>query len=65
MSVIAPNFKLSEFIKSILDVGFWVLLLFVLIGLPAVFMVLFFIEMPIINGELLTQIGRASCRERV
>jgi NADH-quinone oxidoreductase subunit H len=54
MSVIAPNFKLSEFIKSILDVGFWVLLLFVLIGLPLVFMVLFYIEMPIINGELLT-----------
>ena len=54
MSVIAPNFKVSEFIKSILDVGFWVLLLFVLIGLPAVFMILFFIEMPIINGELLT-----------
>jgi len=54
MSVIAPNFKLSEFIKSILDVGFWVLLLFVLIGLPLVFMVLFYIEMPIINGQLLT-----------
>jgi len=54
MSVIAPNFKLSEFIKSILDVGFWTLLLFVLIGLPLVFMVLFYIEMPIINGELLT-----------
>ena len=54
MSVIAPNFKLSEFIKSILDVGFWVLLLFVLIGLPLVFMVLFYLEMPIINGELLT-----------
>ena len=54
MSVIAPNFKLSEFIKSILDVGFWILLIFVLIGLPAVFMILFFIEMPVINGELLT-----------
>jgi len=54
MSVIAPDFKVSEFIKSILDVGFWVLLLFVLIGLPLVFMVLFYIEMPIINGELLT-----------
>ncbi len=54
MSVIAPNFKLSEFIKSILDVGFWFLLIFVLIGLPLVFMVLFFIEMPVINGELLT-----------
>jgi len=54
MSVIAPNFKLSEFVKSILDVVFWVLLIFVLIGLPIVFIVLFFIEMPVINGEILT-----------
>ncbi|TFH02157.1 MAG: NADH-quinone oxidoreductase subunit NuoH [Nitrosopumilus sp.] len=54
MSVIAPNFKLSEFIKSILDVGFWTLLIFVLIGFPAVFIILFFIEMPVINGEILT-----------
>ncbi|MDH3276661.1 MAG: NADH-quinone oxidoreductase subunit NuoH [Nitrosopumilus sp.] len=54
MSVIAPNFKLSEFIKSILDVGFWGLLIFVLIGFPAAFIVLFYIEMPVINGELLT-----------
>jgi len=54
MSVIAPNFKLSEFVKSILDVGFWTLLIFVLIGIPAVMFILFFIEMPVINGELLT-----------
>lgn len=54
MSVIAPNFKLSEFIKSILDNAFWFLLLFVLIGIPAVMFTLFFIEMPVINGELLT-----------
>jgi NADH-quinone oxidoreductase subunit H len=54
MSVIAPNFKLSEFIKSILDVGFWGLLILVLMGIPAVFIILFFIEMPVINGELLT-----------
>ena len=54
MSVIAPNFKLSEFIKSILDNAFWFLLLFVLIGIPAVMFILFFIEMPVINGELLT-----------
>ncbi|MDH3618305.1 MAG: NADH-quinone oxidoreductase subunit NuoH [Nitrosopumilus sp.] len=54
MSVIAPKFKLSEFIKSILDVGFWTLLIFVLIGIPAVMFILFFIEMPIIHGELLT-----------
>ena len=54
MSVIAPNFKLSEFIKSLLDNIFWIILLLVLVGLPAVFMILFVIEMPVIDGELLT-----------
>ena len=54
MSVIAPNFKLSEFIKSLLDNVFWAILLLVLIGIPAIMMVLFYIEMPVIDGELLT-----------
>ena len=54
MSVIAPKFKLSEFIKSLLDNIFWVLLLMTIVGIPAVQIVLFYIEMPVINGELLT-----------
>jgi len=54
MSVIAPNFKLSEFIKSLLDNVFWILLIVVLIGVPAIMFSLFFIEMPVINGEILT-----------
>ena len=54
MSVIAPKFKLSEFIKSLLDNIFWIILILVLIGLPAVFIILFVIEMPVIDGELLT-----------
>jgi len=54
MSVIAPKFKLSEFIKSLLDNVFWIILILNLIGIPAVFMILFAIEMPVINGELLT-----------
>ncbi|MEK6931896.1 MAG: NADH-quinone oxidoreductase subunit NuoH [Thermoproteota archaeon] len=54
MSVIAPNFKFSEFVKSILDNVFWILLIFALIGLPAGMIVLFYIEMPVIDGELLT-----------
>lgn len=54
MSVIAPKFKLSEFIKSLLDNVFWIILILVLIGLPAVFMILFIIELPVIDGELLT-----------
>ncbi|MCE2614903.1 MAG: NADH-quinone oxidoreductase subunit NuoH [Nitrosopumilus sp. (ex Thoosa mismalolli)] len=54
MSVIAPKFKLSEFIKSLLDNIFWILLLMTIVGIPAVQIVLFYIEMPVINGELLT-----------
>ena len=54
MSVIAPKFKLSEFIKSLLDNAFWIVLLLSLIGIPAIQMVLFYIEMPVIDGELLT-----------
>ena len=54
MSVIAPAFKLSEFIKSLLDNIFWILLLMTLIGIPAVMMILFAIEMHVIDGELLT-----------
>ena len=54
MSVIAPKFKLSEFIKSLLDNAFWGLLLVVLVGLPIIMIILFFIEYPVIDGELLT-----------
>ncbi len=54
MSVIAPQFKLSEFIKSLLDNAFWILMIMVLAGIPAVMIVLFVVEMPVIDGELLT-----------
>ena len=54
MSVIAPNFKLSGFIKSIIDDAVWFLLIFSLIGFPVIMMVLFYIPMPVIDGELLT-----------
>ncbi len=54
MSVIAPKFKLSGFIKSLLDNIFWVILLLNLIGIPVIFIILFVIPMPVINGELLT-----------
>ena len=54
MSVIAPNFRLSGFIRSILDNVFWIIVLVTLAGIPAVQIVLFYIEMPVIDGELLT-----------
>jgi len=54
MSVIAPKFKLSEFIKSLTDTIFWTIFIVVLIGIPAIMMILFVVEMPVIDGELLT-----------
>ena len=54
MSVIAPKFKLSEFIKSLLDNIFWILIIMVSVGVPAVFVVLLTLELPVIDGELLT-----------
>ena len=54
MSVIAPRFKLSEFIKSLLDNVFWVVVILSLIGIPAIQIVLFYVELPVIDGELLT-----------
>ncbi len=54
MSVIAPDFKLSGFIKSLITDIVWALLIMSLIGIPAIMMILFFIPMPVIDGELLT-----------
>src|SRR5579883_1998581 len=54
MSTIAPQFRLSRFIASLFDIIFWVLLIFSLVGLPLVFIVLFYIKMPVVNGQMLT-----------
>lgn len=54
MSVIAPDFRLSSFLRSMLDNVFWIIVLVTLVGIPAVQIVLFYIEMPVIDGELLT-----------
>src|SRR5207247_1361054 len=54
MSTIAPEFRLSRFIASLFDIIFWILLIFSLVGLPIVFIILFYIKLPVINGQLLT-----------
>ncbi len=54
MSVIAPKFKLSYFIKSLTDNIFWAILLVTLIGIPLIQILLFYIDLPVIDGELLT-----------
>jgi NADH-quinone oxidoreductase subunit H len=53
MSAIAPKFRFSYFLKSLLDNVFWVVTLFTLIGIPLVMILLFYIELPVINGTRL------------
>src|SRR5574337_1036975 len=54
MSTIAPQFRFSRFVASLFDIIFWVLLIFSLVGLPIVFIVLFYIKMPLVNNQMLT-----------
>ena len=52
MSIIAPKFKLSEFIRSILDNLFWVILIVTLAAIPLIQILLFYVDFPIIDEEL-------------
>ena len=54
MSVIAPKFRLAYFLKSIIDNIFWIIILVTLIAIPAIQIALFYIDLPVIEGELLT-----------
>lgn len=54
MSVIAPKFRLGYFLKSLTDNIFWIIVLLTLVGIPAIMLVLFFIDLPVLNGTLLT-----------
>ena len=52
MSVIAPQFRLGYFLKSVIDNIFWIIVLMTLIGLPLIQIVLFYVELPVVEGEL-------------
>ena len=54
MSVIAPKFRLGYFLKSLTDNIFWIIVLLTLVGIPAIMIVLFFIDLPVLDGMLLT-----------
>ncbi len=44
------EFKFSEFVKSVLWLLFWIILIFSLIVLPLIFIILFYVPEPVING---------------
>ncbi len=55
MSVIAPKFRLGYLLKGIIDNALWILVLVTLIAIPAIQIVLIYMELPVIDGELLDQ----------
>lgn len=54
MSVIAPKFKLSEFIRSLTNDIFWIIVVMTLAGIPLVQIALFYVNLPVVGGSLVT-----------
>lgn len=54
MSTIAPKFKFSEFVKSLIDNIFWIIVIATLVGLPLIMIALFYVDLPVIDGTLVT-----------
>ncbi len=54
MSVIAPKFRLGYLLWGVLNDVFWIIVLVTLIGIPVIMIVLFYVELPVLEGELLT-----------
>ena len=52
MSVIAPKFRLGYFLKFVTDNVFWTIVLLTLVGIPILQIVLFYVDLPVIDGEL-------------
>jgi NADH-quinone oxidoreductase subunit H len=51
----APKeFRFGNFVGSLLWLIFWILIIVSLVGLPLIFIILFYVPLPPINGEVLT-----------
>ena len=54
MASYPQNYRFGEFIGSILWLVFWILIIVTLVGLPLVFIVLFYVPLPPIGDQVLT-----------
>ncbi|TBR09026.1 MAG: NADH-quinone oxidoreductase subunit NuoH [Candidatus Nitrosotenuis sp.] len=52
MSAIAPKFRFSYFLRSILDNVFWIITLLTLVGIPLAMVLFFYFELPVMNNNL-------------
>jgi NADH-quinone oxidoreductase subunit H len=54
MATYPQNFRFGEFVGSVLWLVFWILIIVTLVGLPLIFVILFYIPLPPVNGEVVT-----------
>lgn len=54
MATYPQNFRFGEFVGSLIWLIFWVLIIVTLVGLPIIFIVLFYVPLPRVGDEILT-----------
>src|SRR5918911_3701299 len=54
MATYPQNFRFGEFVGSLIWLIFWILIIVALVGLPIIFIILFYVPLPPVNGEVLT-----------
>ena len=54
MATAPRDFRFGNFVGSLIQLIFWILIIVTLVGLPLIFIVLFYVPLPPVNGEVLT-----------
>ncbi len=54
MASYPQNFRFGEFVGSLIWLIFWILVIVALVGLPLIFIILFYVPTPLVNGQVLT-----------
>src|SRR5439155_8986890 len=54
MATYPQNFRFGEFVGSLIWLIFWILVIVTLVGLPLIFIILFYVPLPPVNGQVLT-----------
>ena len=54
MATAPKDFRFGNFVGSLIWLIFWILIIVALVGLPIIFIILFYVPLPPVNGEVLT-----------
>ena len=54
MATAPKDFRFGNFVGSLIQLIFWILVIVTLVGLPLIFILLFYVPLPPVNGEVLT-----------